>query len=96
MDSWTKVVEWLTVGGSISLVSWVVSWLLEDLAWWKAIKPQYKKLVILALSAVVGLVAKYLQLNENVLVAIKPYLDTFILIATAWIATQVAHKADKS
>lgn len=96
MDSWAKVIEWLTVGGSITLISWVVSWLLDDLAWWQAIKPQYKKLIVLVLSAAVGLAAKYLQLNEDILLAIKPYLDTFILIATAWVATQVAHKADKS
>jgi len=96
MDNWTKVIEWLSVGGAVSVVSWLVAWLLDDFAWWNALKPQYKKLLILAASVLIGVGAKYLQLHEELMVVLKPYLDATVLVVTAWLATQVAHKADKS
>lgn len=96
MDNFAKVMEWLTVGGSVAVVSWFVSWLLEDFDWWNNIKAQYKKLLVFVFAALIGVGAKYLQLNEQALLVIKPYLDTVILVGGAWVATQIAHKADKA
>lgn len=94
MENFPELVNWLTIGGSVSLVSWFVSWLLEDFDWWNAMKSQYRRLIILGAALAIGAGAKALQLNEELLNALLPYLDTGVLVITAWVATQVAHKAD--
>jgi len=95
MEDLNSVVQWVTTGGAVAVVSWFVSWLLEDFDWWKNIKSQYKKLIILGAALLIGIGAQYLKLNPEVFAAIKPYLDGSVLVIGAWIATQVAHKADK-
>jgi len=95
MESWNEVMVWLTTGGSVGLVAWFVSWLLEDYAWWTNFKPQTKKLLILLVALIIGMVAQFLMVHPELIVSMEPYLDAGVLIVVAWIATQVAHKADK-
>ena len=96
MDNFSTVVEWLSVGGSVTVVSWFVSWLLEDFAWWNALKSQAKKLFIFVVAALIGIGATYLRQNESAIQALLPYLDTVVLVGGAWVATQIAHKVDKA
>lgn len=95
MENLTDVIQWVKIGGAITIVSWFVSWLLDDFTWWQNIKTQYKKLLILGVAIVIGIGAQYLDLHQEALEVIRPYLDSSVMILVAWIATQVAHKADK-
>jgi predicted tellurium resistance membrane protein TerC len=94
MQNFSDTLQWLAAGGSVAVVAWFASWLLEDFAWWQAVRPQGKKLLILALAIAIGLLAQFFRQNEAALAAVRPYLDTAVLVILAWIATQIAHKAD--
>jgi hypothetical protein len=96
MQNFAEVAQWLATGGSVIVASWFAAWLLEDFAWWQAVRPQVKKLLILLVSLGIGAGAQYLRLHEPALAALRPYLDSAILILVAWIATQVAHQSDPS
>jgi len=94
--NWDSVLNWAVTGGFVAGVSWFASWILEDVAWWANVKSQYKKLAILGVALVLGIGSTYLKQNEALLVAVKPYLEMGTLTIGAWLATQVAHKADKA
>jgi hypothetical protein len=94
MNDFPQVLSWLVTGGAVAVGSWFVSWLLEDFGWWNQIKSQYKKLMILLASLLIGVGATWLQLHPERIAALRPYLDMAVLVMIAWIASQVAHKAD--
>jgi hypothetical protein len=96
MENWSEVMQWLTTGGSVALVAWFVSWLVEDYAWWNNFKVQTKKLLILLVALIIGMGAQYIKLHPELIVLIKPYMDSGVLIVVAWVATQIAHKVDKA
>lgn len=95
MQTFNEVLQWLTAGGSVAVAAWFVSWLLEDFTWWQALPSASKKLLILAASLLIGVGAQALILHPAALTALRPYLDTAVLVIVAWLATQAAHKADK-
>jgi hypothetical protein len=95
MENFPEVLNWIVTGGSVVVVSWFVSWLLEDYDWWNKIKSQFKKLLILLLSLAIGIGAQYLNQHPDLYELVLPYLNTAVLVIVAWLATQVAHKADK-
>jgi len=97
METIGSVIDWLASGaGAVIVVSWAASWLLEDVKAWADIDAKWKKLIILVVAVLVGLGGTVLQQNPEWVEAIKPYLDTLVLVVSAWLTTQVAHKADKS
>jgi len=79
----------------MAIIAWTASWLLEDWAWWAALKSKVKSLLILGMAALLGLGATALLNNPALLAAIAPYLNVVVAIAAAWLSTQVAHKFDK-
>ena len=94
MSEFPELLSWITTGGSVAVVSWFVSWLLEDFHWWQVIKSQYKRLLILLVALGLGSSGQYLALHPEAMQAVQPYLDTGVMVITAWLATQVAHRAD--
>lgn len=95
MSDWSEVITWLIGGGTVAAVSWFVSWFLEPLAWWQALRSQVRKLIILGVSIGIGMVATFLAgLPPEELAPYLPYLNTFILAVVAWLGSQVAHRAD--
>ena len=97
METFDSFVVWLaTGGGAVVLMAWLSSWLLEDWQTWAVVPPKWKKVIILAVAVVIGTSAKALELRPDITALAKPYLDTVILIVSAWLSTQVAHKADRT
>ena len=95
MSDWSEVITWLIGGGTVAVVSWFVSWFLEPLVWWQALRSQVRSLIILGAALVIGLVATYLAgLPPEKLEPYLPYLNTFVLAIVAWLGSQVAHRAD--
>jgi len=96
MDNFNSVLQWLTSGaGAVILTGWLASWLLEDWKTWALLNAKLKKIIILLISAVLGVGGTLLYSNPQWTAQIQPYLDTLVLVVTAWLTTQVAHKADK-
>jgi hypothetical protein len=90
-----EVLRWLAGAGSVAVVSWFASWLLESFAWWAALKSQFKSLIILVLALLLGLLATWvLSQPPETLAPLLPYLTTAVLAISAWLASQVAHRAD--
>jgi hypothetical protein len=95
MENIGDVLKWFGSGtGSIVVMAWVGSWLLDDLAAWNQLNAKLKKLIVLAAAVVLGLGAKALELNPGFYAAIEPYLDSIILIMGVWLSTQISHKVD--
>ena len=96
--SLTNLLSWLTGadGGAFLLISWAVSWGLNDVAWWNGLKAQTKALIILSGSGVMGAGAAALQANPEVVPAIEPFVRPLIFAVMAWLGTQVAHRGTKS
>ena len=95
MTDVNEVLKWLVGGGSVAVVSWSVSWFLEGMVWWENISSKLRGLLILLVSALLGVGATYvLSLPPETLEPIMPYLTTGLLVISAWLATQVAHRAD--
>jgi len=86
---------WLAGAGSVILVSWAVSWGLEGWKVWESLTAKFKSLVILLVAILLGVLATWLQTRPELLEVVAPYAATIIAIVIAWLATQVAHKANK-
>ena len=90
-----EILRWLAGAGAIAVVSWFASWFLEGFAWWDGIASKFKQLIILVLALLLGLVATWvLSLPPETLAPYLPYMSAVVLVITAWLATQVAHRAD--
>ena len=97
MDNIQSVLDWLTAGGgAVLVIAWAVAWGLEDWPSWGRLDSRLKKLAILVFAILLGMAAKALQLHPGWVEAIRPYLDTLVIIISAWLATQVAHKIDQA
>ena len=95
MSDVNEVLRWLTGAGAIAVVSWFASWFLEGFAWWAALASRVRSLIILIVAILLGLGATWvLSLPPETLEPYLPYLTAIVLIITAWLATQVAHRAD--
>lgn len=92
-----NILEWLTSseGGAFIVVAWAVSWLLEDVERWHALPSKTRSLIILGLSAVLGVVSVVLQQNPDVVAAIEPYFQPVYYAILAWLTTQGAYKGYK-
>lgn len=97
MTTFDDLLKWILSpqGGAVIIVTFAISWFIQDYAWWQNFKPNTQKLVILGIAVLLGIGATYLQLNPQVYDAIKPYLQSVITITVAWLGLQTAHKVDK-
>lgn len=89
-----NVLEWLTSsdGGALILVTWFVSWALEEAGWWHALESRLRAIIMLVVAAVIAIVAVVLQNNPALVAAIDPYFEPVYYIILAWLATQTAHR----
>jgi len=97
MDNITTVWEllgWLAGPGSVILVAWAISWGCEGWDKWDNLPGKLKGLIIVLVSAVLGIISTWLQTQPEFLDIVAPYIATLISIVIAWLATQVAHKND--
>ena len=95
MTDVNEVLKWLAGAGALAVVSWFASWFLEGFAWWANLASNVKALIILAVAILLGLGSTYiLSLPPEVLQPYLPYLSAVVLVITAWLGTQVAHRAD--
>lgn len=95
MQDANEVLRWLAGAGAVAVASWFGSWFLEGFAFWANLAARVKQVIILALAVVLGLGATYLlSLPAETLEPYIPYLNTVVLATGAWLATQVAHRAD--
>lgn len=95
MSDAMEVIRWLAGAGAVAVVSWFCSWFLEGYAFWDALQSKVKQLIILVLALVLGLVATFLlSLPPEKLQPYLPYMTGVVLVVTAWLGTQVAHRAD--
>jgi len=95
MSDVNEVLKWLAGAGALAVVSWFASWFLEGFAWWAALASRVKSLIILVVAIVIGLIATWvLSLPPETLAPYLPYLTAIVMVITAWLATQVAHRAD--
>ena len=96
MDA-NEVFTWIAAGGSVAIVAWFASWFLEKLAWWGALASEAKQAIILLFSMALGLMAVWvLSLPPEALEKARPYIEAGLLVITAWLGTQTAHKANKT
>jgi hypothetical protein len=90
-----EVLRWLAGAGAVTVVSWFASWFLEQYDWWGNLKSQIKSLIILAVALLLGLGATWmLSLPPETLAPYLPYMSGAVLIVTAWLGSQVAHRLD--
>lgn len=99
MESFTGLndfLAWLTgiTGGSFIVVGWFASWLFEGTAWWQALSSKAKSLIIVGVSAVLGVGATVLAQFPSAVAAIEPYFRAVLYVVLAWLATQTAHRLD--
>lgn len=87
---------WLAGAGSVILVSWATSWALEGWSVWQNMTSKLKSFIILVVAIILGVFATWIQTKPDVLELAAPYVATIIAIIVAWLATQVAHKANKN
>lgn len=90
----SAVLEWLARGGAIVVVTWALSWGLEEVAGWHNLAAKVRSLIILGCSIVVGVGSYILSLYPDVVAAIAPYFAAIMSSVVAWLGTQVAHKAN--
>ena len=92
-----NVIAWFVSpdGGAFIAVTWAASWALEDVAAWHKLSSRVRSLAILGVAIVLGLGAKALQQNPQIVAAIEPYATTATYIVLAWLATQLGHKGNK-
>lgn len=88
------LIAWLTGadGGAFIFITWALSWAFEEATWWQALSSKLKSLIILILSALLGVGSVALQQNPALVAALEPYLQPVIYIVIAWLGTQVAHR----
>lgn len=91
------LLNWLSSadGGAFIIVTWAVSWALEEAAWWHALTSKTRSLAVLGVSIVLALGATVLQQNPELVAAIEPYFVPVYYTVGAWLATQAAHKGYK-
>lgn len=86
------LLAWLAGGGSLALVSWFVSWVLEKVPAWQGFPAGAKQLTILVVAAILGAVATYLMsLPPETFAPIEGYVKILLLVISSWLSTQVAH-----
>jgi hypothetical protein len=95
VESTSEILVWLTGAGSIALVGWFVSWLLDDLAWWQSLPSQAKQAAILGMALVIGLLATWLLSRPDLVAALDAYVKTAMAAIVAWLSTQVAYNVKK-
>ncbi len=89
------LVHWIATGpGALGIIGWFVAWGLEDLAFWKALKPKIKSASVLLMSVILGCAAVFLGQHPAWMEAIAPYSTVIIGITSMWLATQVFHRFD--
>ena len=96
MDA-NEVFTWIAAGGSVAIVAWFASWFLEKLGWWQGLAAEAKQAIILAIALALGLLATWvLSLPPETLEKARAYIEAGLLVITAWLGTQTAHKANKT
>lgn len=89
------VLQWLVAGGAFVATSWFASWGLEELQWWHTLHSKARSLIVLVISAVIGVGASLLLERPETVEALRPVLVPILLTIAAWLATQTAHKFAK-
>jgi hypothetical protein len=92
------VLAWITGsgGGSFLIVTWLVSWALEKVAWWDKLNSKVKSTLIVVLAGVLGVGSQVLLLNPDLVAVIDPYFKPVMYIAITWLTSQIAHAKDPS
>jgi len=93
----SEVLKWLTGtgGGAFLLISWAIAWGLEGVPKWEALSSKLKTLIILGLSAVLGVLATWLLQFPDLVAAIDVYFRPVLYVVMVWLGSQTAHKVDK-
>lgn len=81
--------------GAVALLVWFASWALDDVAGWQALPAKVKSLSILGLAIVLGIGSVWFSGHPAWVAAAEPYIKSVLAVCAAWLALQVAHKADK-
>jgi hypothetical protein len=91
------VLGWLTGPdqGAFLVVSVFAAVILEDFAFWHALKSSARYLIILAGAVLLGLGASVLQTRPELVAAIDPYWTPVAYSILAWLAAQGIHEAGK-
>ena len=97
MNSLSALLAWLTGAdaGAFILVSGAVALFLEDIDKWNALLPKVRFLIILGVSALLGIGASFLAQYPDVVLAIDPFFKPVMYTVMAWLGTQTLHKLDK-
>lgn len=90
------VLQWLVAGGAFVATSWFASWGLEELEWWHTLHSKARSLIVLVISAVIGVGASLLLERPETVEALRPVFMPILLTIAAWLATQTVHKAAKA
>lgn len=91
------IIEFLTWAGTAAGAAAILSFVAERLPAFQSLTPEVKGYVMLGGSALIALAA-YAVLQfvpAETLAVIAPYFQVMYGVVAAWIANQVAHKADK-
>lgn len=93
-----NLLNWLTGAdsGAFIVVSWALSWALEDWDKWQALASKLKSLIILIVSIALGAGAVWLQMHPATMAAIEPYTQPVTFVILTWLATQIPHKLNPS
>ena len=93
-----QLLSYLAGAGAVAVAGWFISWVIEPWQVWQNWNnPNGKRLVILALALVIGAVAQAMKsLDPATLAIVAPYVETAILVISAWLASQAAHKINKA
>ena len=93
--SFEELIVSLQGPGAVALLVWFASWALDDIAGWQALAPKVKSLIILGVAIVFGVGAVWFGGHPEWVAAAEPYVKAVLAVCAAWLASQVAHKADK-
>ena len=85
------VLQYLTTGGSIVVVNWVLSWFLEDVPAWHKLTSKARQISAFVLASAIGLGAYQASVSPEFLEAVAPYVKVVLAVGGSWYTQQLLH-----